>query len=301
MTQMSEMFRKLATASLAAALAFPVAAAAQNAPPPADSQTIVVTGTRTTESEIADFVDAFTVAPVGGQLSRFEWAVCPLAVGLLPEQKRAVAERIRAVARAAGIRVAGSKCVPNVLVIVTPDRKALLAALDRLHPEYFEGLSGDERRALRDSPDRAVAWHLRGEEINADGAEIRHDGQLDINMNQTSRPATRIGFAARPQFAAAIMVVENRALDGITTTQLADYAAMRTLIRTDPRRLGKSAAPTILKALDAPMGTPVPVTLTRWDLGVLRALYASNPIVSARSQRSEMRGRLRKELDRQAD
>jgi hypothetical protein len=285
---------------LAAALAIPFAAAAQEAPPKEDAQ-IVVTGTRNTGSEIADFVDAFIVVPPGGQqLSRFEWAVCPMASGVAPAQKQAVAARIRAVAKAANIRVGGKKCAPNVLVLVTADRKALIAAMLRLHPDYFDGLTRAEMRYLRESPDPAVAWHLSGAPLTADGAELQYDSRADFFVNRTTLSSSRIGFATRPQFAAAIVVVESRALVGLTTTQLADYAAMRTLIRTDPSRLEKSAAPTILKVLDAPMDSAVPVTLTQWDLGVLRGFYASNPTLSAYAQRSDMRKRLKREVEKPA-
>jgi len=293
MAGMRNRVARIVTQGLAAALAVP--AAAQEAPPPQDAP-IVVTGTRTTDEEIADFVDAFTVAPIGGQLSRFEWAVCPVASGVAPALKPVVADRIRAVARAAGVRVAKAKCLPNVLVIVTPDKKALLTALQRSRPEYFEGFSGAERRALRESDAPAAAWHIEGPPLTADGMEMpSNDG---VYVNNTTSQGSRISFATRPQFAAAIVVVESKALTGLTTIQLADYAAMRTLISTDPALLDKSSIPTILKVLDAPMGSAVPRTLTQWDLGIVRALYAGNPTLTARSQGSAMRRRLKGDIER---
>lgn len=287
------------TPILAALLAaLPAAAAAQEAPARPDAQ-IVVTGTRTTDDEIADFVGAFTVAPPGSrQLSRFEWAVCPMASGLTPAQKQTVADRIRGVARAAGIRVDKPGCQVNVLVIVTPNKKALIEALERLHPDYFGEMGRAERRALAESPGPVAVWHLEGPPLNAEGRELHHDFGTGYYVNRTMQPASRLGFASRPQFAAAIAVIESSALEGLTATQLADYAAMRTLIRTEPALLDGSAAPTILKVLDAPMGSEVPLTLTHWDLGVLRALYASDPNLSAASQRSDMRKRVKRDVER---
>ena len=78
-------------------------------------------------------------------------------------------------------------------------------------------------------------------------------------------------------------------------TQVADYAAMRIFARTDPAKL-KGSAPTILDILEAPMGSAVPVTLTDWDLGFLRSLYASHGRQYANRQRKEMEGLLRKDL-----
>lgn len=284
--------RKLA---LAALLLLPATAAAQEAPPRQDDP-LVVTGTRTTDDEIADFVDAFTVAPPRGQLARFEFEVCPVASGFVPPQKLAVAARIRAVAKAAGVPVATPDCRPNVLVIVTRDRKALIAQLRRGQPAFFQGLTRAELRALAESDEPAVAWHISGAPVGADGRQLDYDADGGFYVNRTTLPGGRIAFASRPQFAAAIVMIQSDAVAGLTTTQLADYAAMRTLIRTDPARLGKSAAPTILKVLAAPMGAPVPLTLTRWDLAVLQGFYAADPNVTAASQGSAIRKRVRKDL-----
>ena len=39
----------------------------------------------------------------------------------------------------------------------------------------------------------------------------------------------------------SVVVVQASALDGLTTTQLADYAAMRAFVRTDPAKLRSAA------------------------------------------------------------
>jgi hypothetical protein len=45
------------------------------------------------------------------------------------------------------------------------------------------------------------------------------------------------------------------------------------------------------------MGSPVPLTLTRWDLGFLKGLYAATDNLYASSQRSEIKARIRRDLD----
>ena len=102
----------------------------------------------------------------------------------------------------------------------------------------------------------------------------------------------------RPVFFAAAVVVERRALEGLTTIQLADYALMRALARIDPTRVPPSSPRTILSVLEAPMGTEIPITITRWDLGFLRGLYASTPNLRTTQQRGEIQGRVAAELDR---
>ncbi len=279
----------------------PTPAQAAAAVPPQEDP-IIVNGVRSNEKEIdktiAEFVGAFTNAPGGvdGQLSRFEFVVCPIVIGVSPTQKAQVIARFRKVSEAAGIHLAGQKCRGNVLIAVTNDKKMLLTALYKQNPEFFDDFTTKERLALADLPLPAIAWHLKGRKIDADGQELPSDFASGAGVNETFRSPSRIRSPVRLQFAAAFVVVESRALEGLTTTQLADYAVMRTLIRTDPEQLEKSTAPTILKILETPFGSPVPVTLTDWDFGVLRALYDSDPSVRAISQRSEIRRRLKKSL-----
>ena len=85
-------------------------------------------------------------------------------------------------------------------------------------------------------------------------------------------------------------------LVGLTPTQLADYAAMRSFVRTDPAKLAGSPAPSILKIIDAPADAAVPVTLTQWDLSFLKGVYASTANAYSASQRSEIRRSMGRDL-----
>jgi hypothetical protein len=109
--------------------------------------------------------------------------------------------------------------------------------------------------------------------------------------------ASRLTPASRPHFVASLVVIQMDALAGLTTTQLADYAAMRVFARTEPLRLVRASAPTILNILDAPMNSPVPQSLTDWDLGFLRALYGSAENHYASQQRHEIRRMMGRELE----
>jgi hypothetical protein len=73
----------------------------------------------------------------------------------------------------------------------------------------------------------------------------------------------------------SILVVQANALSGLTTTQFADYAALRTFARMDPRQVALPASDTIIKVLDAPMGTAVPESITASDLNYLRGYYSA--------------------------
>lgn len=293
------MSHRLSGLLLSALLLVPAPAATQDQGPAEDPSEIVVTGVRDMDKELRDFVGALTRAPSAGQLARFEAAICPTVVGVPASQKELVAARMRRVAEAAGIAVGGGACTPNVLVVITSDKKAFLEGMLKKAAYYFGDMSAGAVRRLANEPGPAAAWHVDGPPLSADGVALQQGGG-DPYVNRTTRTPSRISAAARPQFAAAVLVVEMKALDGLTTTQLADYAAMRTFARTDPKRLPE-AAPTILKALDAPMGSEVPITMTPWDLSFLKSFYAAPKNLSAASQRSHIRGEVKEELEASAD
>jgi hypothetical protein len=93
-------------------------------------------------------------------------------------------------------------------------------------------------------------------------------------------------------------LVEAGAIEGLSATQLADYAAMRLLARTDPAQLPPAPPPTILTVIDAPPGTAVPVTLTSWDFGLLRGLNLAAPTLTVGAQRARIASEINQELDR---
>ena len=286
---------------MAAALVLANTATIQNSPQQAEPPEIVVSGISDMDHEIREFVGALAVSPGATQLSRFaRRPVCPLAIGVPESQKEAVAGRIRQVAAAAGITVGGKSCKPNVVVAVTEDKRAFIEALRRRHSYFFEQMSPRQHRRLVRQPGPAAVWHLHGPLLTTDGREmpsVSGDNGGDYYVNFTINPGSRITIPTYPQFAAAMVVVERGALDGLTTIQLADYASMRAFAQLDPARLADSAAPTILKVLEVPMGGSVPITLTRWDLGLLRSLYTSPTNLAAAAQRSAIRRRLGKELE----
>jgi hypothetical protein len=278
------------------ALALAAASAAAQTGPAADTgPEIVVTGNPDLDGQVRDFVGALTVAQ-SGQLSRFERSICPTAVGVSAAQKEAVVARIRQVAKAANIAVGKAKCTPNVLLVVTGDKAVFLEAMLKNHPNYFGELSAKDVRKLGRAPGPAAVWHVQGPKVSADGVELS-DGSDELYVHRTTQSESRITAAARPQFAAAAVVVEAKALHGLTTIQLADYAAMRSLAKGDPSKLS-GTAPTILKVLETPMGEEVPITMTPWDLAFLRSLYQAPANLSAAAQRSSISRGLIKQLEK---
>ena len=272
-------------------------------PPPAPESPIVVQGIHDRDKKISRFIKELTPAPVHGQIARFDVPVCPAVAGVSDEQESYIEARLRRIAAAVGIPVAKPNCDPNVILVVARNKNDLLKQLEEHRPEYFPASwSSWHIHELEHDPYPVVAWQFEGQ-FWADGRPIAGgttaSGISDIlQLQRTIEPLTRLRPSARHAFVTSIVIVQHDALAGLTTTQLADYAAMRAFVRTDPKQLHAAASDTILGVLDAPMGSAVPLTLTSWDLSFLKAFYASNKNSFAEYQRSEMQALMRRELDR---
>jgi hypothetical protein len=286
-------------------------APALGAPPAGapQSSTIVVEGMHNRAKQLSNFVKDLTPSSLSdNQLSRWEVPVCPAVFGLPRPQSAFVVDRMRSLARASGIPLARPGCDPNAIVIVTSNKAALLTALEKRHPDYFpyEWGNGQVRDVERD-PYPVAAWQFEGL-LSTDGlrlAETTTPGSLDpvdpaglvAATIPTTAPASRLRPPGRRDVLTSILIVQTDALSGLTTTQFADYAAMRSFVRTDPRQVRASASDTILKALDAPIGAAVPLSLTAWDLSFLKAYYASRNYSYAGVQRSEIAWRMKRDLE----
>ncbi len=283
-------------ALLLAASAFSLPAAAEEQ----DETPIVVTGVKDRKEQIQSFVGALTVAPPGGQIGRYETPICPAVLGMPEARKLAVEKRLRAVAGAIGLETGAADCLPNLLVMVTRDKGDFMKIIRKDYPDFFQGLEPVQISRIQKQPGSASAWQVELL-LDADGRPILldNDGSVDGPTNGGSiRPPSRIQEAQRPSIMAAAVVVEADALQGLSTTQLADYAAMRSFARADPARLPADAPDTILRVIDAPAGTALPVTLTEWDFAFLKALHATPKNARASQQRIAIASALEKELDR---
>ena len=287
-------------AALIAAIAAPATAQGVGPPAPQPGDEIVIEGTRQGKKPVRDFVDALTDVGYMGQIGRYHSPVCPVAMGLAPVQNARIAERMRRVAAAAGIRVAAKRCVPNAFVIVAPDKAAAITELHRRYPAYFSGMTSRQVQALAARPGPAVAWQIAGR-LSADGQLLKKAAGADYYIVEATDVPSRIRAASMPAFVASVVVIDRRAAGGLTVTQLADYAAMRTLAATDPERVVRAGAPTILRLLGQPDDQPLPVTLTHWDLGFLKSVYATSNAYYARYQRGDMERIVAGELTRSRD
>ena len=284
------------------ALLLSTASTAQVSPPAAGSgDEIIVEGQRDRGKAIDAFVKALTPARAGGQLSRFDQSVCPASFGLDDGQNRQIVARMKAVAQAAGLTVAAEGCRPNALVITVRDKDEFVAVMRKERPAFFVDPLGMPLQIPKVAGP-AVAWHVKGM-VDSDGvrAAVADSATGGRYYEVSTSMMSRIRPNVRPDFLAGVLVIDVDALVGLTTTQIADYAAMRLYSQADPASLAGSSQQSILKVVDAPIGSDVPVTLTAWDLAFLKSLYATDPQQKASSQRNDISRRFKDELNGSKD
>ena len=288
-----------------AALLIAAAATAASAQGPAsqqveaESEQIVVQGVRPSTRQVRQFVRALTDVRSSGQLSRFHLPACPVVMGLPAVQNARIVERMRLVAQAAKIPLAPAKCSANAFVIVAPDKPAAIAELNRRFPAYFSQMSDSDVRKLAADAGPAAAWHVKTL-MTADGELAAKGTASDAYIVKSVNTPSRIKAASMPTFMASVVVIDVKSAAGLTVTQLADYAAMRTFADIDPGRVAKTGMPTILGALTQPADRPLPVTLTHWDIGFLKSLYTTDNAYLAGFQRGDMERVVKRELERSA-
>jgi hypothetical protein len=174
----------------------------------------------------------------------------------------------------------------------------MLRVLRRRYGTLFDDSTDTALRSRR-AAGPVAAWHVE-RMVDRYGVAIgQNEGSYAVySSNETP---SRISAAVRRVTVASVVIIELNSLVGLTTTQIADYAAMRAFTKVDPRRAARLAAPTILSAIEAPTGTMVPITLTPWDMNYLRALAAVEPMHYGHRQRSSIRTQMLNELQNGAE
>ncbi|HEU4498573.1 MAG TPA: hypothetical protein VFR60_04475 [Sphingomicrobium sp.] len=276
--------------------------AAQGAPEPQasappSSDEIIVEGVRQPRERVRQFIRSLDDVPSFGQIGKFHTPVCPAVMGFPDAQNLMVAERMKRVAQAAGIRVGDSECAPNVFLIASVDKGATIDALYRSYPAYFRDMAAKDVRKLIGSKEASVAWQIKGL-LSADGTVLKKSAMGGPYINEGTNSGSRIRAGTMPEFVASMVMVERSTLTGLSVTQVGDFAAMRAFADTDPHRAAASGAPTILTILDKAGDQMVPLTLTHWDLGYLKSLYATSNAYYASYQRGDMEHELVKELSK---
>lgn len=257
-------------------------------------ETIVVVGRKPTQDVLRNFVSGLTVE-TDGQIARFEQPICPASFGLPESYNRVIEQRLRDDAEQVGLRLGAVRCDPNIIVIVADAPDTFVAALQHKRPELFVGLEYKQVQQILKGKAQVRDWQVV-EPRGSDGRPLERVSYLQYGdttiyladgawVNRAS-PGSRIQKAIRPDLVATFIVIDQDAVEGLTLTQIADYAAMRGFART--RFSPEIHRRSILGVIDGAEEDRSIDQLTPWDLAYLRALYRTSNTVSASVQQGSM-------------
>lgn len=249
------------------------ASASAQTPPAAPDREIVVTASEPDTTAVTRQARAITKkddlhhAP----LAQFDKPICPGVVGLKPEFALPLVERMRFDVLRFGLQLdEAGECRPNVLVVFVENGQAEIRALQDSTPYVFNSLRPRERKLLAADAGPVHAW-VRSELRSADGMVPNSDstsanGPKYMRVREVSR--LRLGY--RRDIVQSYVMIDLAATEGLTTHQLADYAIMRGLARTEPPSDDASFA-TILGLFHP--GEERADELTEFDVAYLKNLY----------------------------
>jgi hypothetical protein len=183
--------------------------------------------------------------PTLGTLPGWRDKVCPKVTGLPREDGEFVLARVVEIARAAGVRMDGPHCSPNLYVFVTPQPTQLLTGMESSYEMFGPRGIPHLLDQFIATPRPVKVWY------NIYGAG----------------PSVSFKFA----FTRVLVVVDQTRLQGVSRSQLADYIAMVGLAEIKPDA-HLTEAPTILR-LFAGAPQAAPAGLTDLDQAFLKSLY----------------------------
>lgn len=242
-------------AALAGTLALCPAAAAAERPAPVPA----------VSSDAALIARAVAGNPVARRpLAKLRGPLCLVVAAEDQSFARAVAERIIAAAKAAGIRTRPAGCSPNALVSFSDDARAQMNAVREDGRKLFRRMTEKEIDTALAARDPAYAFQA----VELTPRIMEGDGGGDGGSWTRERSVLRM-----PRDMVTTMVVfDNRAIAGQSVAQLADYAALRLLAPTGEMAADDPAAPRSILSLFAAPGA-APQGLTAFDRAYLRTLY----------------------------
>jgi len=210
------------------------------------------------------FVSEITVPKVG-QIARYHEPLCPRVIGIASDYADLIRRRIIDIARKVPTPVdPAASCVPNFLLIITPDANGLIRDARKGGLGWFTGMEPSDIDRLERSTAPVRVWST---------TSLRNESgrQADANGTLFTHTASLIDEVTTQHIDASFVIFDRAATYGLTLRQLADYAAMRGLAQTQVP--GAGSAMTTILGLFEKSDTNHPPELTRSDLAYLQALY----------------------------
>jgi hypothetical protein len=169
-------------------------------------------------------------------LARMTAPLCPRVIGLEDDLAIEMVERIRANAERLDVRLAGERCVTNLLVAFVDDGHTLIDELADRHPKVFALVSEEGRSELLAQTAPVRVWNIV-EHKWASGAPLQYR-RGKAQLPSLKKPGEML-LPTRKDIDFALVVYDREAVLGMTVVQLADYATMRGLARTRPASGGQ--------------------------------------------------------------
>ena len=211
-------------------------------------------------------------------------SICPLTIGLSPEENAFVTERLRALATYVGAPVQpGPQCEYNVEIQFTNNPQETMDEVFKWATVYFRNrYSGGMRDLIKFRSDHAIqGWYLMGGNLNNKLALANLDvlpiwPQITQNHVRSGRTGTHLSGGPVSGIGVVMLIIDTTKVVGYTIGTIADYLAMLTLSVVqlpdycDP-------LPSILDLMSSSCGArELPTAITAGDLAFLKALYYRN-------------------------
>jgi hypothetical protein len=276
----------MAAISLAQLLLAP-GASAQN-----KTESVTVTGQaapQTRDETLGGFARSY-VAPsrLTGKLARWVDPICPLIIGLQPDEKLAVRERLKTDARSVEAPVQpGQACRPNIIVAFATDPQELMTKVIEEHWNLARTVFGDidgkmHARKLSKISAPIQAWY------GTTTRDVRgFSGSQDVPWPEASRycapsapcyvtQGSFLDDGIKSVFSTVFVVVDLNKVAGREIGTIADYVAMLALSQTDAFATCRNM-PSITNLLVPGCDVSLKATaLSDADLAFLRAVYKTN-------------------------
>ena len=264
-------------------LLLPLVAAAQN-----KTETVTVTGQAPQErtETMRGFARSY-VAPsrITGKLARWAAPICPLIIGLQPDEKLAVSERIKKDATSVGAPVqAQQACRPNVIIAFAMDPQDLLTKIIDDHWNLARSVFGDidgpmHARKLSKISSPIQAWYGTETRGRGDFPGSQEVAYPDVTGYCGPSTPCYVGLASNLNngiesvFSRVFVVVDQGKVAGRDIGTIADYVAMLALSQTNAFaacRNMPSITNLLMSDCDASLKT---AALSDTDLAFLRGVY----------------------------
>lgn len=202
------------------------------------ADTVIVIGKRLSDRmRVQKLVEAITPdVSFDKPIARYTDPVCFAVGGLKTSQSREIADRLVADAERAGLRLARGQCTPNIVIVFVDDGPKEVEKIWKRRPQIFGSREIREVKSIMNEPGPAhaiLSIAVRSADGRAlSGKWLKIDG------------ASQISLPIRYDILSSVLIIDRKATIGLTLTQLADYAAMRTL--TNSRSGGADSDGTIL-------------------------------------------------------